>query len=132
MNVKATLSPEDVARACADAMWKEDDASSGLGMIIVGSFPAVARAETFQDFWVGLVAEELDGAVCQQEILQEAGVLWDGQSRKRIETVAEFCPIALEGEFAALDSRFGKCDPSLQRRLEAYLSNHQSSFVVVE
>ena len=35
MNVKATLSPDDLARACADAMWKEDDASQGLGMKIV-------------------------------------------------------------------------------------------------
>ena len=35
MNVKATLSPDDLARACAEAMWKEDDASSGLGMKIV-------------------------------------------------------------------------------------------------
>ena len=26
VNVKATLSPDDLARACADAMWKEDDA----------------------------------------------------------------------------------------------------------
>ena len=29
------LSPDEIARACADAMWKEDDASSGLGMKIV-------------------------------------------------------------------------------------------------
>ena len=29
MNVKATLSPDDLARACAEAMWKEDDASKG-------------------------------------------------------------------------------------------------------
>ena len=35
MNVKATLSPDDLARACAEAMWKEDDASKGLGMGIV-------------------------------------------------------------------------------------------------
>ena len=34
MNVKATLSPDDLARACADAMWQEDDASNGLGMEI--------------------------------------------------------------------------------------------------
>ena len=32
MNVKAALSPDDLARACAEAMWKEDDASQGLGM----------------------------------------------------------------------------------------------------
>ena len=35
MNLKATLSPDDLARACADAMWKDDEASSGLGMVIV-------------------------------------------------------------------------------------------------
>jgi acyl-CoA thioesterase len=35
VNVKATLSPDDLARACADAMWKDDDASRGLGMEIL-------------------------------------------------------------------------------------------------
>ena len=42
MNVKASLSPDDLARACADAMWKEDDASSGLGMAIVDIGPGRA------------------------------------------------------------------------------------------
>ena len=42
MNVKATLSPDDLARACADAMWKEDDASSGLGMKIADIGPGRA------------------------------------------------------------------------------------------
>jgi phenylacetic acid degradation protein PaaD len=52
VNVKATLSPEDIApqdlapedlaRACADAMWKEDDASQGLGMEIVEIGPGRA------------------------------------------------------------------------------------------
>ncbi len=42
MNVKATLSPDDLARACADAMWKEDDASRGLGMEIVEVGPGRA------------------------------------------------------------------------------------------
>ena len=35
MNVKAPLSPDALARACAEAMWKQDDASTGLGMEIV-------------------------------------------------------------------------------------------------
>jgi acyl-CoA thioesterase len=35
VNVKATLSADDLARACAEAMWKGDDASRGLGMEIV-------------------------------------------------------------------------------------------------
>ena len=42
MNVKATLSPDDLARACAEAMWKEDDASSGLGMEIADIGPGRA------------------------------------------------------------------------------------------
>jgi acyl-CoA thioesterase len=35
VNIKAALSPDDLARACADAMWRDDDASKGLGMKIV-------------------------------------------------------------------------------------------------
>ena len=42
MNVKATLSPDDLARACADAMWKDDDASQALGMEIVEIGPGRA------------------------------------------------------------------------------------------
>ena len=35
LSVKAPLSPDDLARACAGAMWKDDDASQGLGMEIL-------------------------------------------------------------------------------------------------
>jgi acyl-CoA thioesterase len=42
VNVKATLSSDDLARACADAMWKEDDASTGLGMEIIEIGPGRA------------------------------------------------------------------------------------------
>lgn len=42
MNVKATLSPDDLARACAEAMWKKDDASGGLGMEIADIGPGRA------------------------------------------------------------------------------------------
>jgi acyl-CoA thioesterase len=35
LSVKPQLSPDDLARACADAMWKDDDASQGLGMEIL-------------------------------------------------------------------------------------------------
>src|ERR1700716_1915777 len=43
VNLKATLSPDDLARACAEAMWKEDDASKGLGMEIVEIRPGHAK-----------------------------------------------------------------------------------------
>ncbi len=42
MNVKATLSADDLARACAEAMWNEDDASKGLGMEIIEIKPGRA------------------------------------------------------------------------------------------
>src|SRR3981189_2982670 len=35
LSVKAPPSPNDLARACADAMWNDDDASRGLGMEII-------------------------------------------------------------------------------------------------
>jgi acyl-CoA thioesterase len=35
VNFKAALSPNELARACAEAMWKEDGASQGLGMEMV-------------------------------------------------------------------------------------------------
>ena len=71
------------------------------------------------------------GAVCQQQVLRAAGELWLSRSGPRVETAQEFCDTALEGEFAAFDSRFHKCSPSLQESLEAYLSRHQSLFVSV-
>jgi acyl-CoA thioesterase len=42
VNVEANLSPDDLARACAEAMWREDDASKGLGMEIVEIGPGQA------------------------------------------------------------------------------------------
>src|SRR5262245_47158143 len=42
LTIEARLSLEDVARACAEAMWKEDDASKGLGMDIVEIKPGQA------------------------------------------------------------------------------------------
>jgi len=42
VNVKTVLSPDDLARACAEAMWREDDASKGLGMQLVEIGPGRA------------------------------------------------------------------------------------------
>jgi acyl-CoA thioesterase len=42
LNIKAALSPDDLARACAEAMWKEDDASKGLGMELIEVKPGRA------------------------------------------------------------------------------------------
>jgi acyl-CoA thioesterase len=42
VNLKVTRSSDDLARACADAMWSEDDASKGLGMEIVEIKPGQA------------------------------------------------------------------------------------------
>jgi acyl-CoA thioesterase len=42
VNVKAVPSSDDLARACAEAMWREDDASKGLGMELVEVKPGQA------------------------------------------------------------------------------------------
>ncbi len=42
MNVKFSPSPDDVARACVEAMWAEDGASRGLGIEIVAIKPGEA------------------------------------------------------------------------------------------
>jgi acyl-CoA thioesterase len=42
VNVKASLSSDDLARACAEAMWNEDDASKDLGMEILQIEPGEA------------------------------------------------------------------------------------------
>ena len=53
MNVKAMPTPEDIARACAEAMWKQDDASQGLGMELVEVKPGRATlAMTIQPHMV--------------------------------------------------------------------------------
>jgi len=40
--MRAAASPDDIARACAEAMWEEDDASKGLGIKIVAIGPGLA------------------------------------------------------------------------------------------
>lgn len=53
MNIKAALSPDDLARACAEAMWQEDHASKGLGMEILRIGPGQATmAMTIQPHMV--------------------------------------------------------------------------------
>ena len=42
MNAQSAPSPDDLARACADAMWKEDNASQQLGMEILRIGPGEA------------------------------------------------------------------------------------------
>ncbi len=42
MTAQTTFSPEELARASAEAMWKEDGASQGLGMEIVRVNPGEA------------------------------------------------------------------------------------------
>jgi acyl-CoA thioesterase len=41
-SAKVARSPDELARACADAMWRDDDASKGLGMEILSVGPGTA------------------------------------------------------------------------------------------
>jgi acyl-CoA thioesterase len=42
LSAKPLLSADELARACAEAMWQQDDASQGLGMTIVEIKPGQA------------------------------------------------------------------------------------------
>lgn len=71
------------------------------------------------------------GAACQQLVLREASESWLMLARPRIDTAEEFCKAALDGEFEAFDLRFAQCAPNLCQKLEEYLRQYQSSFVVI-
>jgi acyl-CoA thioesterase len=45
VSVETALSPDALARACADAMWQDDRASQGLGMTIVEIGPGRAALQ---------------------------------------------------------------------------------------
>jgi acyl-CoA thioesterase len=45
LSAKPPVSADELARACAEAMWKDDDASQGLGMEIVEIKPGQATLE---------------------------------------------------------------------------------------
>jgi hypothetical protein len=72
------------------------------------------------------------GAFGQQQVLREAAALWRNSPRQRIQTAEEFSQIALEGEFSEFDSRFRKCNPSLEKCLESHLNNNTANYVSVE
>lgn len=72
------------------------------------------------------------GAVSQQQILRDASDRWLSRAQPSIATVNEYCETALQGAFDEYDRRFYDCEPSLQKKLEEYLSRHQSLFVAIE
>jgi Domain of unknown function (DUF4375) len=53
------------------------------------------------------------GAICQQQVLREAGERWLSRSHPRIQTAQEFCDTGLEGEFESFDLRFHAGSPTL-------------------
>jgi hypothetical protein len=117
------LTPEQ--RAAHLVFWYENEVQNGGHLQYFENRGTEHLGETIE-------ALSLLGAACQQQVLRDAGKLWLSQIRPRIETVEEFCAAALDGEFAVLDARFGQCEPALQRILEEYLRQHQSSFVVID
>jgi len=78
-----------------------------------------------------IAALGLLGAICQQDVLREAGAQFLGRARPRIKSAKQYSEIALQGEFSSFDSRFHACSPSLQQCLETHLARHQSLFVTL-
>jgi hypothetical protein len=72
------------------------------------------------------------GLQCQAEILRQTIPIWSSKDREPPATPEEYLADELEGEFEDYDSRYYKCSPTTTDRLELYLSEHQSDFVIVE
>jgi len=111
-------------RAAHLVFWYENEVQNGGHLQFFENRGTEHLSETIEA--LGLL-----GAACQQQVLRDAGDLWLSRFRSSIESVEEFCETALDGEFAAFDTRFGECDPPLQKKLEEFLNQRQSSFVVV-
>ena len=122
MGDEADLSPEQ--RPAQFVFWYESEVQNGGHFQFFENWGAKHLAVTIDA--LGLL-----GAICQQQILREAGDVWLSRSRPRVLSVKEFCDTALDSEFEAYDSQFYSCSPSLQQILEAYLESHQSLFVRV-
>jgi hypothetical protein len=72
------------------------------------------------------------GLPCQAEILRQAIVTWNSKEREPAATPEEFLAGELEGEFEGSDTSYYECSPTTTERLELYLAEHQSDFVIVE
>jgi hypothetical protein len=116
------LTPEQ--RAAQLVFWYESEVQNGGHLQFFENRGTQQLDETIEA--LGLL-----GATCQQTVLREASEAWLSRSRPGIETVEKFCATALEGEFKEFDSRFHKCAPPLCTKLEEYLNNRRSSFVVI-
>jgi hypothetical protein len=114
-----------VQRPAHLVFWYENEVQNGGHLQYFENRGTAQLAETIEA--LGLL-----GAVCQQRILQSVGDLFLSRLRSRIESVEQYCEIALQGEFSSFDSQFGECTPSLQECLEGYLARNTSSFVTVE
>ncbi|HBI46339.1 MAG TPA: hypothetical protein DDY78_26330 [Planctomycetales bacterium] len=101
-------------RAAHLVFWYESEVQNGGHLQFFENRGTDQLGETIES--LGLL-----GAVCQQEVLRDAGQVWLSRSRPPIETVDAYCDAALGNEFGTFDSRFGQCDPPLQKNLEEYL-----------
>jgi hypothetical protein len=72
------------------------------------------------------------GLKCHADLLREAIMIWESKDRRSAATPEEFLKGALELEFESHDNLHEECSPTINERLELYLKEHQSDFVVVE
>jgi hypothetical protein len=71
------------------------------------------------------------GVVDQQRLLLQAMELLLSRPRRRARSVEEYSGEAMKGEFGSLDSAFYHAQPSITEKLQEYLDQNQSSFVVI-
>jgi len=71
------------------------------------------------------------GAECQSAVLKTARQLFGNKPRERIGTVEDYVAIAHISEFAASDSAYHACRPTIQKLLADYFEKNKSHFIEV-
>jgi len=69
------------------------------------------------------------GAECQRAVLETASRVFSSKTRGRIETVKDFVAAAYSNEFAASDSAYHACQPTIQKLLADYFERNKSHFI---
>ncbi len=115
---------DEVQRVAHLCFWYDSEVQNGGHLQYFEN-----RGTTFID--ETLKALVLLGAECQHSVLETAGRLFSSKPRSRIETVEDYVATAHENEFAASDSAYHACTPTIQKLLADYLERNKSHFIEV-
>ena len=115
---------DEVQRVAHLCFWYDSEVQNGGHLQYFENRGTMLLNET-------LSALLLLGAECQRGVLEMAGRLFNSKPRGRIETVENYVAAAHSSEFAASDSAYHACQPTIQKLLADYLERNKSHFIEI-